>query len=165
MAPNLQICPLKQLYQLLAQSDTAHTAAVISTSWDLPDPARLRGIPYVCRQYRDIDFEGSGAFSDADAEAFAGFIRRIGSDSRIRRVYVCCDAAVSRSPAVYAAMGRWWKLEDWDRVFQTPRYSPNMYVFRKLSGALGMDLSDEECDRLIHSSRKAFREAFHPEKR
>lgn len=161
----MHICPLRQLYSLLAEAGTAGIAAVISTSWELPEPEKLRGIPYSCRQYRDIDFEGDGAFSAGDAAAFAGFIRQICDDSRIRTVYVCCDAAVSRSPAVWAAMARYRGRADWDTVFQTPRYSPNMLVFRTLSEALGMELTDEECDELIYRSRKAFRDAIRSQNR
>jgi predicted protein tyrosine phosphatase len=48
--------------------------------------------------------------------------------SQIERVIVHCDASVSRSPAVAAALAR--VLNDDDTEFFGGRYRPNMHVYR-----------------------------------
>lgn len=158
--PQLQICPLKQLYQILAESEPSGIAAIISIFWDAPDSMRMKGIPYICRQYRDIDHDAPGSFSDTDAEAFASFIHCVSSDPSIKVLYVCCDVATSRSPAVYASIARMWKLDYEDYIFQNSSFSPNMLAFQKLSQALGVPLSDEEYDTLFYLSRKTFRDTI-----
>ena len=50
--------------------------------------------------------------------------------SQIERVIVHCDASVSRSPAVAAALAR--VLNDDDTEFFGGRYRPNMRVYRFL---------------------------------
>lgn len=148
------------MYQILAESEPAGIAAIISTSWDVPDSVRMKGIPCICRQYRDVDYDTSGSFSDTDAEAFASFIHRVSTDISVKVLYVCCDAATSRSPAVYASIARMWKQEYEDYIFQNPSFSPNMLVFQKLSKVLGVPLSDEECDKLFYLSRKTFKDTI-----
>lgn len=160
LLPQLQICPLKQLYQILAELEPSGIAAIISTSWDTPDSMRMKGIPYICRQYRDIDHDAPGSFSDTDAEAFASFIHCVCSDTSIKVLYVCCDAATSRSPGIYASIARMWKQDYEDYIFRNSSFSPNMLVFQKLSKALGVPLSDEECDKLFYLSRKAFKDTI-----
>ena len=149
---------MKQLYQILAESEPSGIAAIISTSWDAPDSVRMKGIPYICRQYRDIDYDAPGSFSDTDAEALASFVHCVSSDTNVKILYVCCDAATSRSPAVYASIARMWKVDFEEYIFRNPLFSPNMLVFQKLSSALGVPLSDEECDKLFYLSRKAFKD-------
>ena len=78
------ICPFKALRYHFSRIDPTRTAAVISTSGELPDPSRLCGISYLCLQYRDIDVEAPGCFTDADARSIADFIRTLDGSNRIR---------------------------------------------------------------------------------
>ena len=158
MKPNIVICPIKRLYQLLQERGAAGAAAVISTSGDGPDPSRLPGIPYVFAVYRDIDYEGPGAFTAPEAARFAAFIRNLPPETDT--VFCCCDAAQSRSPAVAAAAGRYFGIDMTETVWRNPHYKPNMLVFEKLCAALGVPVTDEELDVLQHASREAFRSAI-----
>lgn len=158
MKPNIIICPIKQLYQHLQAQGAEGVVAIISTSGDAPDPGRLRGIPYVYAIYRDIDYDGPGAFSDEDATRFAAFVRNLGPE--ITTVYCCCDAAQSRSPAVAAAISRHFGIDAMDTIWRNPHYKPNMLVFEKLCRALGIPATDEELDRLLYLSHQAFRSAI-----
>lgn len=158
MKPNIVICPIKRLYQILRERGADGVAAVISTSGDAPDAERLLGIPYVFAVYRDIDYEGSGAFSDLDAVRFAAFIKNL--PPKTHTVFCCCDAGQSRSPGVGAAAGRYLGIDMRDSVWRNPHYKPNMLVFEKLCAALGVPVTDEELDLLQHESQQAFRRAI-----
>lgn len=158
MNPEIVICPIKRLYQILQERGTDGVAAIISTSGDAPDAACLGGIPHVYAIYRDIDFEGPGTFTDEDAGRFAAFLQIL--PSKTDTLYCCCDAGQSRSPAVAAAAGRYFGIDMTDSIWCNPHYKPNMLVFEKLSAALGLPATDEELDLLQHKSRQAFRDAI-----
>jgi hypothetical protein len=153
----IKICPLKKLLQIL-EKHSVGIAAVISTSGELPDRKALRGIPYICRQYRDIDFDGPGAFSPSDAACFAEFLQSLGPETDV--LYCCCDAAMSRSPAVAGAAGRYLGLDMMDAVWRNPSYRPNLYVFELLCQALGVPVRDEELDLLLYESNQAFKKTI-----
>lgn len=155
---NIKICPIKRLYQILAEETSEKCCAVISSSSGI-DAARLQGIPYVFRQYEDLDYECPGrSFSRVDAMAFAGFLR--GQDNSTDALYCCCDAGESRSPAVAAAVMRYFGMDD-AAVWHNPHYHPNMLVFAMLAEELGLALSDEEIDSLFYTNQKAFRDAIY----
>lgn len=158
MISEIRVCPLKRLYQLCTEGELPGVAAVISTSGDAPDARRLGGIPYVYALYQDLDFDGPGAFSDSDAARFADFVRKL--DQKIATLYCVCDAAMSRSPAVAAAASRYFGIDAMDSIWRDPHYKPNMWVFEKLSTALGVPASDGELDQYIFESDHAFQNAI-----
>lgn len=150
------VCPVKKLNNI-SISDTTRRAAIISSS-EPPEAVYLPDFPYVLRLYEDIDREIPGrSFSDEDAEVIADFVRsRLDS---VDTLYLCCDAAESRSPAVAAAIMRYMGLDDMT-VWRNPHYHPNMLVFLRLCRALGVDVSDGEADALMYENMKAFRDAL-----
>lgn len=152
----IKVCPLKRLYLELG-SHCDGVAAVISTS-GAPDPEKLRGIPHVIAQYRDIDYETPGAFSWEDASRFAAFVKAL--DPKITTLYCVCDAAQSRSPAVAAAVSRYFGRDALEQIWRDPQYHPNMLVFEKLCEALGVPVGDAELDLYLFESRKAFKNAI-----
>lgn len=158
MISEIQICPLIRLYQLCAERERTSMAAVISTSSGTPDAQRLCGIPYIYTLYRDIDFDGPGAFSDSNAARFADFVRNLSPE--ICTLYCVCDAAMSRSPAVAAAISRYFGIVTMESIWRNPHYKPNMWVFEKLSSALGVPVSDGELDQYIFESNYAFQNAI-----
>ncbi len=153
----IQICPIKRLYQILAEGNTGKCGAIISSASEI-DIEKVQCIPYVFRQYEDLDYECPGrSFSQTDAAAFAKFTKSL--DNAVDTLYCCCDAGESRSPAVTAAVMRYFGLDD-IQVWQNPHYHPNMLVFEKLAGALGVAVSDEEKDFRFYINQKAFRDAI-----
>ena len=151
----IRICPIKGLYQILAEGTAGNCGAMISSASGI-DAAKFRGIPYVFRQYEDLDYECPGrSFSRVEAAAFADFVKNLEADT----LYCCCDAGESRSPAVAAAVMRYFGLDDM-QVWQNPHYHPNMLVFAMLADALGAAVSDEEKDFRFYTNRKAFRDAL-----
>ena len=151
----IHICPIKWLYQTLAEGPTGKCGAIISSSSKI-DTAKLFGIFYVFRQYEDLDYECPGrSFSQMDATAFADFVKNLEADV----LYCCCDAGESRSPAVAAAVMRFLGLDDM-QVWENPHYHPNMLVFEMLANTLGVAISDQEKDFRFYTNRKAFRDAI-----
>ena len=150
----IQICPIKRLYQLLAEGTAGKCGAIISSSSRI-DTAKLFGIFFVFRQYEDLDYECPGrSFSQTDAAVFADFIKNLEADV----LYCCCDAGESRSPAVAAAVMRYFGLDDL-QIWRNPHYHPNLLVFEMLAAALGAAVSDEEKDFRFYTNQKAFRDA------
>lgn len=153
----IQIYPVKRLYQLLTERDTGKCGAIISSASEI-DASRLRGISYVFRKYEDLDYEcPQRAFSLADAEIFAEYIKGLKND--MDTLYCCCDAGQSRSPAVAAAVMRYFGLDDMP-LWRDPHYHPNMLVFSMLTDALNCGVSDGEMDFRIYTNRKAFLDAI-----
>lgn len=152
---NIQICPIKRLYQILAAGTTGKCGAIISSSSKI-DTAKMFGIFSVFRQYEDLDFVCPGrSFSSEDAKAFAAYVKGL---TDVDTLYCCCDAGESRSPAVAAAVMRYFGLDDM-LVWKNPHYHPNVLVFEMLSDALGAAVSDEEKDFRFYTNQKAFRDA------
>ena len=153
----IQICPIKRLYQILAETGTVKAGAVLSSSSDIND-AKLQGISYVFRQYEDLDYESPGrSFSREDAKAFADFLTE--QETPIDTLYCCCDAGESRSPAVAAAVMRYLGMDDM-AIWQNPRYHPNMLVFDMFTQALGVAIDDTRKDDLFQTNRTAFSKAI-----
>ena len=151
----IQICPIKRLYQILTEGDIGKCGAIISSASEI-DAEKVQCIAYVFQQYEDLDYECPGrSFSKADAAAFADFIKNLEADV----LYCCCDAGESRSPAVAAAVMRYFSLDDM-QIWENPHYHPNMLVFEKLAGALGVAVSDEEKDFRFYINQKAFQDAI-----
>ena len=151
----IQICPIKKLYQIIAEENVGNCGAIISSSSEI-NTVKLRGIPYIFRQYEDLDYESPGrSFSQTDAAAVADFIKNLGADV----LYCCCNAGESRSPAVAAAVMRYFGLDDL-QVWKNPHYHPNMLVFEMLANALDVEVSDEEKDYRFYINQKVFRDAI-----
>jgi len=151
----VQICSVKRLYQILAAGDTFRCAAMISSASKI-DEGKLYGIPFVFRQYEDLDYECPGrAFSRKDAACFAGFVRQLEGDMTL---YCCCDAGESRSPAAAAAVMRYLGMDDME-IWRDPHYHPNLLVYDFLTDALGVGVTDAEKDFRFFTNQKAFRAA------
>lgn len=150
------ICPIKRLYQILAENHSGRCAAIISSSGPIEE-TKLRGIPHVFRCYEDLDYESGRAFSREDAAAFAAFFQEW--RGRIDVLYCCCNAGQSRSPAVAAALTRSLGADDLP-LWANPQYHPNMLVYEMLTTELAVPLSDQEIDRRMFINQQAFRNAI-----
>lgn len=153
----IQICSIKRLYQILANGNTKKCGAIISSASEI-DIEKVHCIPYVFRQYEDLDYECPGrSFSQSDAAAFAEFTKHL--TNGVDTLYCCCDAGESRSPAVTAAVMRYFGLDDM-QVWRNPHYHPNMLVFEMLTTVLGIAVSNEEIDFRFYTNQKVFQDAI-----
>ena len=75
--------------------------------------------------------DGSDLMSDEDARKVALFVTRHVTD----RIIVHCDAGISRSGGVAAAIAK-WMLNDDSEFFYSGQYRPNMWCYRKTLTAL-----------------------------
>ena len=103
------------------------------------DENRIKCILKLC--FADADKTGSDVYghetdiddlmSDADAESIAALI-----DAHPEHpVIVHCDAGISRSAGVAAAILKYYTGDD-SYVFENPRFHPNMWCYRKTLCAL-----------------------------
>ncbi len=77
-----------------------------------------------------IDVDESDLMTDGDAENVAAFVRA----NRGRLVIVHCDAGVSRSAGVAAAIAKYLTGDD-ALFFRSDRYSPNLWCYTKTLSA------------------------------
>jgi predicted protein tyrosine phosphatase len=155
MTPAIRICPIKQLYGILAQEEHPHSVAVLSSSFDVRE-SRVP-IPHIVEIFDDVDREIPGRSLSAEAaQRIAHFIKNVGPE--IETVYVCCDSGISRSSAIAAAVCRYFGISD-SPIWENPKYQPNPLVFHLLGESLGLSISDELLDILIYTNRSAFRNA------
>ena len=65
--------------------------------------------------------------SSDEAKAIVDFVER----NKDKYIIVHCDAGISRSSAVAAAILKYYTGDD-SRIFDSRRYSPNMWCYRKV---------------------------------
>lgn len=108
---------------------------IISISTTLSEPAKLPVGDVNCRgvlrmAFEDTDYELDGAFQDYHAKAVVDFTEQfIRGQPDLEYVLLHCDAGISRSPAVAAAIAVMLGESD-KRFFR--HYKPNMRVYRKI---------------------------------
>lgn len=117
--------------------------------------ARSDAIIGILRLYfNDVDGRNIGAMHMSDAEKILEFMKRIGK--KVNTVIVHCEAGVSRSAGVAAALLDVYK-HDGNAIFQDSRYCPNMHCYRMVMDAYEDDTMPEEVrksDNLCEKCRK-----------
>jgi protein-tyrosine phosphatase len=74
-----------------------------------------------------------GLFTDDQAKQIVEFVK---GNSDTATILVNCEAGVSRSAAVAAALAKFFNGDD---TLMFKKSCPNMFVFRKMLNALGID--------------------------
>lgn len=82
----------------------------------------------------------SGLFNDEQANMIVAFVKDCNPEFTI---LVNCEAGISRSAAVAAALSKFFNGDD-SEMFK--RAVPNMFVFRKMLNALGIDSTSKRSD-------------------
>lgn len=154
---NLHIMPIKSFLNLNVSPECS--AAIISTSSDI-DEARI-SCPYILAEYMDFDYESPRSFSIEQASTFASFVKSL--EEKTADLYVCCDAGESRSPAIAAAIHRWFAQND-AYIWESPKYHPNVLCFCRMLEVLNLNITDEEVDALIETNKSAFKKAVQQQK-
>ena len=75
---------------------------------------------------------------DEQAQAIVDFVRKYED----KRIIVHCDAGISRSAGVAAAILRSYTGDD-SRIFDSARHAPNMYIYYKVLKAFGYDYTPD----------------------
>jgi len=116
-----------------AHTDIAESAIIsIYSSADVPcrffDNKRIKAIGRWCFN----DAEDSTGISITQAKQIADFVKRHNS---IEALIVQCDAGISRSAGIAAAISKWAFGED-SKYFGNPLYRPNMRCYSYMIRAL-----------------------------
>jgi predicted protein tyrosine phosphatase len=116
----------------LSPHDVPHVVVSITTTAEdvakIPSAPSCRGVLRL--SFPDLDVplsDGPPLFCEEQAHAIWEFV--LEHRPEVRRIVLHCDAGVSRSPAVAAAIARGLGLDDAE-FFK--RYRPNMRVYRTL---------------------------------
>lgn len=93
----------------------------------------MNGIVARCKlHFDDVDTGGENCITDCDARAIVSFAT---GNRSADKLIVHCEAGISRSAGVAAAIMKAWNGDD-GPVFNNPRYMPNMTCYRKVLSAL-----------------------------
>jgi len=94
-------------------------------------PSPYNGIQSVLRLFFDDVESGTNCMDETHAEAIKKFVELHKDGNFI----VQCDAGVSRSAGVAAALMKYYNGED-TPIFDNPRYQPNMLCYRTMLNEL-----------------------------
>ena len=151
--PKIHILPIKRL---LAMGEFPEHSVAILNSSDPVDTSRLP-IPSCPVYYQDLDYESPRSFSPALAAQIADFVKM--NEASTDHIYVCCQAAQSRSPGIAAALYVYFGRDPMD-IFLQAQYQPNALCFRLLTEALGVPVTDAQLDGLLYANMRAFKRAL-----
>ena len=121
-------------------------------------------IPYsdpilrVC--FQDItDDKCSDAFQNEHARQIICFFERIRENEKINCIFVCCDAGISLSPAIAAALMREQGQND-DCIWSDAEYDPNPLVYRQLCHAFGHPVTSAVLRKKLRLNNIAWHRMF-----
>ena len=107
-------------YLKIEKTDKNNVTDILNLSFmdcDTPGEADVYGSPTT---EQDL-------MNDEDAKKVVDFVEK----NKENKIIVHCDGGISRSSAVVAAILKAYTGDD-SRIFDSPRYSPNMWVYRKV---------------------------------
>ena len=94
------------------------------------------------------------AMQEGHALLIRNFI--LGLKDEITDLYICCDSAESRSPAIAAAILTVSGLPD-DCVWKNPFYAPNVLVYQRTCNAFGVNIPKRLIDEKKQINEQAYR--------
>ena len=107
-------------YLKIEKTDKNNVTDILNLSFmdcDTPGEADVYGSPTTEQDLMSSD----------EAKAIVDFVER----NKDKYIIVHCDAGISRSSAVAAAILKYYTGDD-SRIFDSRRYSPNMWCYRKV---------------------------------
>ena len=136
--------------------DEHSSAAIFCTDAPLRTP-ELKRIPHCCIQFVDtVHSSNPNAFTQEQAAVLWDFLANL--PEHITTLYCCCDWGQSRSAGIAAAcmtaIG-----QEYESVFRSRSYTPNMLVYTLMCEALGCLPSEDrlqELNRLRSEAGKAY---------
>ena len=107
-------------------------------------------------QFDDVDFGEPYCITREDAEKILEFVsQRI---DKVDLVIVHCEAGVSRSAGVCAALMKIFTGDDWE-IFNKPRYCPNMSCYRSVLEAAFGSYDEKDANEKLRYNIAVWREA------
>lgn len=89
----------------------------------------LKDVLYL--HFNDVEKNEPYAITQRDADLIYNFTHHYFYDQDIEKIIVHCDAGVSRSAGICAALMNIFEGDDW-AIFDNPKYCPNMTCYRSL---------------------------------
>lgn len=152
----LKVLPIKQFLRLELPALQGRDGIALIVCSDAPvSSEKFRGLHVLQVSFADVT-DGMDAFSLYHARKIAVFVDELPAD--IRRLYVCCDAGQSRSPAIAAAITRYFGC-DHKVIWKNPKYRPNPHVYRVLCEELRLNCSPLSVKYLTWINRRRFSRA------
>jgi len=117
-----------------------HTALIEVVTYESPDDMAFDNFAaHLKLVFSDVDSpDHPDRMSAGQALLIAGFVRTL--HENINTLFVSCEAGMSRSPAIAAAVMLALGGDDMP-IWENPAYSPNGYVYRMVLKAFGLDAS------------------------
>lgn len=114
-------------------------------------------IKNICRvQFDDVEIDGPNHISKKDAEKIIAFVNNY--IDKVDKIIVHCEAGVSRSAGVCAALMQIITGDDMD-IFNNPKFCPNMTCYRTILTSYFGSYNEEAADEKIKHNIKIWREA------
>lgn len=121
------------------------------TSKIVIDP-QLNGICAVLRlKFNDVSLGTPHCITKADAEEIANFVKKH-KNSNFDAYIFHCEVGMCRSAGVCAAVMKYYG-EDYEKLFCSKKFKPNIGCFKMVCEALGIPCSDEEL-RILGNTNK-----------
>ena len=101
-----------------------------------------KGICYL--NFDDVEKGEKNCISEYDVENLMYFlVKAFKKNPNVENIIVHCQAGQSRSAGMAAALLKFYNGDDWE-IFNNPRYTPNMTVYRMVLERLMGAIIDEE---------------------
>ena len=121
----------------LTETDFSIDRVIISISslWDNPPEFNKNNysIRSVCNLFFDDEEQGPNVITEADASKIKEFLTKW--YNKVDQIVVHCDAGVSRSAGVAAAILKYYTGDD-TQIFDDLKYCPNMLCYRTVLNKL-----------------------------
>ena len=104
--------------------------------------------------FDDVEFH-DGGITIQQASQIAEFVKRY--ESEVDTIVVHCDAGVSRSAGIGAAIMKWANGDD-SEVFNDGTFCPNMRCYRLMLNALMIDMTDAEINEKFNRNIEAWKQ-------
>lgn len=112
------------------------------------------GISAQCRvSFNDVEFGMINCITDDDADNIVSFANEIVVTKD--KLIVHCEYGVSRSAGVAAAIMKFFTGND-SRIFNNPRYRPNITCYRKVMTAFHEVIDEHELSEKVAANRNLY---------
>ncbi len=154
---DIQICPVRKLYDIAAEADLSECAAIVVSSYEIKEE-NLSGLKcLLTMNFDDVATRNHiNAFNDEQADQMQAFVDCL--PESLDTLFICCDSGESRSPAIAAAIMEHKGL-DHMAIWKNPKYHPNLHVCAMLRTSFDIAEVEEEVKKWAEENEKAFRNA------
>ena len=108
-------------------------------------------------EFEDVDGDQPEAMTLEQAEAIANFVNE--HKDLIDIILVHCEAGVSRSAGVAAAIGFVVNGDD-TKFFHNPRFCPNIWCYRLVLDAFKASIEEDQIAEKLSASERLFRKKW-----